>query len=258
MTAEDHPVLGSIDVVRTIRQGENVASEPYVIANADDVVVVSGWALASGASRAGPVYARIADALIPASPMDRDDVAAVHGEAFVQSGFSVAVAVRAFDETLLDVDLCLEIADGRVVAFERRRIVVAAEAPARTSEQVRLDFVEAVDAGRSDGSELVVRSGDRIAFCGWGYEADAEDAGYGAAAVLVNGILYQAEYGLDRADVFEHVQVGPTVGFSCRVPTLRLPPGEYEGRARLYSADGHVVESANALRFRVDDGQGIP
>ena len=252
MTAANSAIAHSLDVVRTVNQNIDVRREPFVIANADDVVVFGGWALSAQAGEPGMVYARVADTAIPGAPVSRDDVAAAHGQAFVLSGFTVAVAVAAFDASVLDVDLCLAIAGGTLVPFERRRIVVVAGGSISRSDAIQLDLLESTtDARPPDPDGVTLALGDKAGVRGWGYASGSGGDAYPAAAVVVAGRAFQAEYGLPRPDVFEQTRIGPDVGFYGQVPTMRFAPGDYDVRARLYAADGQALESTKSLQLRI-------
>ena len=246
-------ILHSLDTARTIKQNANLRDEPFLVVSADDVVVLSGWMFDSAATNVPRVFARINGAAIPAMRARRDDVAEAYGEKAGQAGFAVAVAIGAFAESLLDIELVSETANGELHPFDRRHVVVFRQKPADRSDAIVIDEIQDLEHHRPQRGDVTLPLGTMLGVKGWGYAADADGTRFSAAGVVAGGRVYQAAYRIPR----ENAQVDrgvADIGYFTLIPSLRLGEGTHELRARLFSETGASVESQRAVQLRLDRG----
>ena len=238
----------SIESVRTLRQNVNVGGEPFGVVNADDVVVFAGWIFDGAALRVPRVFARVRDADIPGTTTRREDVAKALGPEALHAGFAVAVAIAAFRDRLLDVELVWEDVRGGRHPFGQRRIVVAGEGPIERSDAIVVDRCIDLDRQAPMGAENDLSPGAVLGVGGSGSAVASDGKPYAAAAVTIAGRVYQAEYGIGRERAAGSTENG--VEFFAQVPSLRFGAGSFDIRARLYAGDGTAIESARAVRVR--------
>ena len=254
MAASASGAVYSLETARTIKQNVNLREEPFLVANADDIVILSGWMFDTTAQTAPRIFARIDGARIPATRARRDDVAAAYGGNAVEAGFSVAVAIGAFAGNLLDVELIYESVDGGLQAFERRRVVVFQPGPVDRSDTIVVDEIQDLALQRPLRGDATFPIGITLGVQGWAHADDADGVRFDVAAIVAGGRSYQAVYrtrGGDRAERTGRLNIG----YFAQIPSLRVGEGAHEIRARLFTETGASVESKRGLQVCFDPRQ---
>jgi hypothetical protein len=251
-TRSSPTALHSLETIRTIKQNVNLRGEPFVVVGADDVVVFSGWMFDSASTNVPRVFARLNGASIPATRARRGDVAAAFGERAGQAGFAVAVAIGAFGESLLDIELVYEAASGGLQPFDGCRVVVFRDQPVERSDAIVIDGVQDLEHERLHRGEVTLPLGIVLGVLGWGYAADSHGTRFSTVAIVVGGRVFQGAYGISREQIRGGRSDTADVGYFAQVPSLRLGAGTHELRARLFSRTGEAIESQRGLAVRLD------
>jgi hypothetical protein len=242
----------SLDSIRTIRQNVNLREEPFVVVNADDVVVLSGWMFDGVAARAPRVFARVGGADIPATSVRRDDVAAALGESARHTGFAVAVAIGAFTDRLLEIELVYEGSDGFRRPFDRCRVVVFDGSPAERSAAIVIEECQDLARQEPQRGEATFLLGGTLGVQGWGFAHAPDGTRYAAAAIVVGDRVYQAAYRIVRDRTPGAGATAVDIGYFAQIPSLRIGEGSFALRARLFAENGTSIESTREFRLRLD------